>query len=91
MAPTKTSGRVFDHQFQVMVDPVEDDEPVGPCHGGADLLVTVTIQVGQPDVVDRAPAVAEIDAALAAAEAAPWPPASEAYADIQNVGAGQWR
>jgi pyruvate dehydrogenase E1 component alpha subunit len=32
----------------------------------------------------------EIDAALAFAEASPWPVASEAYEDIMNTGAGVW-
>jgi acetoin:2,6-dichlorophenolindophenol oxidoreductase subunit alpha len=36
-------------------------------------------------------AKAEIDAALAAAEAAPWPDTDSAYTDIQDTGAGQWR
>ncbi len=38
----------------------------------------------------EAEAKAEIDAALAVASAAPWPPAEAAYTDIQDVGAGQW-
>lgn len=33
---------------------------------------------------------AEVDAALAAADAAPWPEASTAYTDVQTTGAGQW-
>ena len=33
----------------------------------------------------------EIDAAIAAAHAAPPPATAEAYADIQDTGAGQWR
>ena len=37
-----------------------------------------------------AAAHAEIEAALAAARAAPWPAPAEAYADIQDTGAGQW-
>ncbi len=38
-----------------------------------------------------AAAHAEIEAALAAARAAPWPAIAEAYADIQDTGAAQWR
>jgi len=38
-----------------------------------------------------AEAHAEIEAALTAARAAPWPAPAEAYADIQDTGAGQWR
>ncbi|HMO45874.1 MAG TPA: thiamine pyrophosphate-dependent dehydrogenase E1 component subunit alpha [Rubrivivax sp.] len=34
---------------------------------------------------------AEVQAALAAAEAAPWPDAAAAYTDVQTTGAGQWR
>ena len=36
-------------------------------------------------------AEAEVRAALAAAEAAPWPEAATAYTDVQTTGAGQWR
>ncbi len=36
-------------------------------------------------------AKAEIDAALAAASAAPWPEPAAAYEDIMNTGAGVWR
>jgi len=36
-------------------------------------------------------AKAEVDAALAAADAAPWPDASEAYRDVLTTGAGRWR
>jgi TPP-dependent pyruvate/acetoin dehydrogenase alpha subunit len=33
----------------------------------------------------------EVQAALAAAEAAPWPKAAAAFSDVQTTGAGQWR
>jgi len=36
-------------------------------------------------------AEAEVQAALAAAEAAPWPKAAAAFTDVQTTGAGQWR
>ncbi len=36
-------------------------------------------------------AQAEVEAALAAAEAAPWPDAAAAFTDVQTTGAGQWR
>ena len=36
-------------------------------------------------------AEAEVQAALAAAEAAPWPEPMAAYTDVQNTGAGTWR
>jgi len=42
------------------------------------------------DAIDAA-ARAEIDHALAQAEAAPWPEASAAYEDITDTGAGVWR
>ena len=46
---------------------------------------------GDVDAIDVA-ARAEIAAALAAAEAAPWPDAAAAYQDIANVGgSGPWR
>lgn len=35
-------------------------------------------------------AQAEVDAALAEADAAPWPDAQAAFSDVQNTGAGQW-
>jgi pyruvate dehydrogenase E1 component alpha subunit len=38
----------------------------------------------------EAAAVAEIDAAVKAADQAPWPDASAAYSEVQTVGAGQW-
>jgi pyruvate dehydrogenase E1 component alpha subunit len=36
-------------------------------------------------------AAAEVERALAAAEAAPWPDAASAFTDVQTTGAGQWR
>ena len=42
------------------------------------------------DAIDRE-AAAEVQAALAAADAAPWPDAAAAYTDVQTTGAGQWR
>ena len=38
----------------------------------------------------EAQARSEIEAALAAARAAPWPQAGAAYTDVQDTGAGQW-
>ena len=37
------------------------------------------------------PAHAEVDAALAAADAAPWPEAAAAFTDVQTLGEGQWK
>ena len=42
------------------------------------------------DAIDRA-AQAEIDEALRAAQAAPWPEAAAAYDDIMDTGTGVWR
>ena len=53
-------------------------------------LVARGIAVAELDALE-ADARAEIDAALALAEAAPWPDPAEAYTDIQDTGAGQWR
>jgi len=52
-------------------------------------LAVLGVPAARIDEVD-AEARAEIEAALAAARAAPWPDAAEAYADIQGTGAGQW-
>lgn len=46
--------------------------------------------LGEQAAAIEAEAKAEIDAALAAAEAAPYPPVSEAYTDIANTGEGVW-
>lgn len=47
----------------------------------------------QPAVLDaiEQAAQAEVEVALAQADAAPWPDAAQAYTDIQDTGAGQWR
>ena len=42
------------------------------------------------DAIEQA-ARAEVETALAQADAAPWPDAVQAFTDIQNTGAGQWR
>ena len=61
-----------------------------PLRLARDKLVARGIAADAIDAIDVA-AKAEIDAALAQAEAAPWPDPTEAYADIQNTGTGQWR
>ncbi len=48
------------------------------------------VAVADIDALD-ATANAEIDMAMAEAEAAPWPESAAAYTDIQDTGAGQWR
>jgi pyruvate dehydrogenase E1 component alpha subunit len=42
------------------------------------------------DAID-ADAHTEVEAALTAADAAPWPDAAAAFTDVQTTGAGQWR
>ena len=42
------------------------------------------------DAIDRS-AASEVEQAVAAAAAAPWPDAAAAYDEVQNVGAGVWR
>jgi pyruvate dehydrogenase E1 component alpha subunit len=41
------------------------------------------------DAIEEA-ARAEVEAAVAVADAAPWPEASAAFTDVQSTGAGQW-
>jgi pyruvate dehydrogenase E1 component alpha subunit len=53
-------------------------------------LVGAGASAAEVDAIDAA-ARAEIDAALAAAEAAPWPRAGEAFEDIVTTGAGAWQ
>ena len=53
-------------------------------------LRSAGVTQGDIDAIDRE-AQAEIDSALQAAEAAPWPEASAAYDDIMNSGAGVWK
>jgi pyruvate dehydrogenase E1 component alpha subunit len=58
-------------------------------------LLALGLSAGEVDAIDAA-AQAEIAAALAAAEAAPWPAASAAYEDVMTTmaseaGAGPWR
>jgi acetoin:2,6-dichlorophenolindophenol oxidoreductase subunit alpha len=48
------------------------------------------VQAAQLDAMDRA-AEDEVAAALAAADAAPWPDAACAFTDVQTTGAGQWK
>lgn len=47
-------------------------------------------QAATLDTLD-AQALAEVQAAVAAADAAPWPDAASAYTDIQTTGAGVWK
>ena len=47
------------------------------------------VSAAELDAIDDA-AQAEVEAALQAADAAPWPDASAAFTDVQTTGAGQW-
>jgi len=53
-------------------------------------LLAAGVAAAAIDAIDR-DALGEIERALAAAEAAPWPEASAAYDDVMNSGAGVWR
>jgi len=53
-------------------------------------LLGLGVTAGDVDAIDAA-ARGEIAAAMAAAEAAPWPEAASAYEDICDTGAGTWR
>jgi acetoin:2,6-dichlorophenolindophenol oxidoreductase subunit alpha len=82
----------------VSVDPAAYRDPAevaralesDPLTLARDKLVARGVAAASIDAIDTA-AKAEIDAALAQAESAPWPDPREAYADVQNTGAGQWR
>ena len=53
-------------------------------------LLAAGVAQAEIDGIDR-DALAEIERALAVAEAAPWPEASAAYDEVMNSGAGVWR
>jgi pyruvate dehydrogenase E1 component alpha subunit len=50
--------------------------------GGVDAAALAAVENG---------AHAEVEAALAAADAAPWPEATAAFTDVQTLGEGQWK
>jgi TPP-dependent pyruvate/acetoin dehydrogenase alpha subunit len=58
-----------------------------------DPLVIAARRLGAQDRLEAIgrEARAEVAAALAAANAAPWPEPQEAYTDVQDTGAGRWR
>ena len=60
-----------------------------PLRNAAEKLATLGVVPAEIERVHGA-ARNEIAAAIAAAHAAPWPPASAAYTDIQETGAGRW-
>ncbi|MEO7391779.1 MAG: thiamine pyrophosphate-dependent dehydrogenase E1 component subunit alpha [Ramlibacter sp.] len=51
--------------------------------------VALGVDGSQLDAIERA-AADEVDAAVARAEAAPWPAPGDAFGDVQTTGAGQW-
>jgi pyruvate dehydrogenase E1 component alpha subunit len=51
----------------------------------------VRLDAGEEAALIEAAAKSEVDAALAAADAAPWPDAAEAYRDVLSTGEGRWR
>jgi pyruvate dehydrogenase E1 component alpha subunit len=82
----------------VSVDPgtYRDAKEVEAAHQSDPLLLARTkllergVAAAVITAIDRA-AEQEIDAALAAADAAPWPAAAAAYEDIMNTVTGAWR
>ena len=52
-------------------------------------LLEAGIEAAALDAIENA-ATAEVEAALATADAAPWPEAGAAFTDVQTTGAGQW-
>ena len=69
---------------------VEDAMESDPLKLAAMQLEALGVAAGSIANVD-AQAHAEIEAALSAARAAPWPQLESAYTDVQDTGAGQWR
>jgi TPP-dependent pyruvate/acetoin dehydrogenase alpha subunit len=52
-------------------------------------LLEAGLEAAALDAIENA-AAAEVEAALATADAAPWPEAGAAFTDVQTTGAGQW-
>ena len=73
-------------------DPQEVDaaKAFDPLLIAARRLLALGATQAQIDALDLA-ARREIDSALAAAEAAPWPQVAAAYTDIADTGAGVWK
>jgi pyruvate dehydrogenase E1 component alpha subunit len=64
------------------------DDPIARAR--AAYLALAGADAAQLQAIERE-AAAEVERALATAEAAPWPEAASAFTDIQDTGAGQWR
>jgi len=72
-------------------DPVElaaalETDPLARARGR---LLEAGLEAAALDAIENA-ATAEVEAALATADAAPWPEAGAAFTDVQTTGAGQW-
>jgi acetoin:2,6-dichlorophenolindophenol oxidoreductase subunit alpha len=76
------------YRDQHEVDEALRDDPIARAR--AQYLALPGTSAEQLDALDRA-AADEIEAAVAAADDAPWPDPSAAYTDVQTTGAGQWR
>lgn len=63
-------------------------DPIARAH--QQYLAIAGTQASTLDAIEAA-AEAEVAQALVQAEAAPWPDAAQAFTDIQDTGAGQWR
>jgi len=76
------------YRDQQDVDRALQDDPIARAR--QQYLALPQAQLSELDALDRA-AADEIQAALAAANEAPWPDAAAAFTDVQDTGAGQWR
>ena len=74
------------YRDQVEVESALESDPLKLARQRLAALGVAAERIAEIDAEARA----EIEAALAAARAAPWPEPAEAYADIQDTGAGQW-
>jgi acetoin:2,6-dichlorophenolindophenol oxidoreductase subunit alpha len=76
------------YRDQKEVDEALADDPIARAR--AAYLRIAGASAAALDAIDRE-AQREIEAALAAANDAPWPDAAAAFTDVQDTGAGQWR
>ena len=96
--PRLLHARTYRFKGHVSVDPGAYRDPAEvraaearcPLKLARQALLDAGVAAAMLDDVD-AGAQAEIDAAVAAARAAPWPEVSAAYTDVMNSGAGVWR
>jgi acetoin:2,6-dichlorophenolindophenol oxidoreductase subunit alpha len=76
------------YRDQKEVDAAVQDDPIARAREA--FLRVRGADAAQLDAIDRE-TQREIEAALAAANDAPWPQAEAAFTDVQDTGAGQWR